>query len=43
MGRQRRKTRISSKVDELPEEVRQEVDGMLADTSNTYQHICDHL
>lgn len=43
MGRQRRKTRISSKVDELPEEVRQEVDVMLADTSNTYQHISDHL
>lgn len=43
MGKQRRKTRISSKVDELPEEIRRGVDVMLTDTSNTYQYISDHL
>ena len=39
MGKQRKKTRISSKIDELPEIVRTNVDVMLADTSNTYQDI----
>ena len=34
MGKQRKKTRISSKIDELPEIVRTNVDVMLADTSN---------
>lgn len=43
MAKQRRKTRISSKVDELPEEVKTNVDVMLADTSNTYQGISDWL
>ena len=39
MGKQRKKTRISSKIDELPEIVRTNVDVMLADTSNPYQDI----
>ena len=39
MGKQRKKTRISSKIDELPEIVRTNEDVMLADTSNTYQDI----
>ena len=39
MGKQRKKTRINSKIDELPEIVRTNVDVMLADTSNTYQDI----
>ena len=39
MGKQRKKTRISSKIDELPEIIRTNVDVMLADTSNTYQDI----
>lgn len=43
MAKQRRKTRISSKVDELPEEIKTNVDVMLADTSNTYQGISDWL
>lgn len=43
MGKQRKKTRISSKIDELPENIRQKVDVMLADTSNTYQYISDYL
>ena len=43
MPKQRTKTRISSKIDELPGNVRQQVDVMLADTSNTYQHISDYL
>lgn len=43
MAKQRRKTRISSKVDELPEEIRTNVDVMLTDTANTYQSISDWL
>lgn len=43
MGKQRKKTRISSKIDELPEIIRTNVDVMLMDTSNTYQHISDFL
>lgn len=43
MGKQRRKTRISSKIDELPEDIRRDVDVMLVDTSNTYQGISGWL
>ena len=43
MAKQRRKTRISSKVDELPEEIRTNVDVLLSDTANTYQSISDWL
>lgn len=43
MAKKRTKTRISSKIDELPEGVRLEVDLLLTDTSNTYQYISDYL
>lgn len=43
MAKQRTKKRISSKIDELPEDVRTKVDVMLADTSNTYTHISQYL
>ena len=43
MGKQRIKTRVSSKIDELPEELRLQVDVMLADTSNTYEDISRFL
>lgn len=43
MGDMRNKQRISSKIDELPEELRIKVDVMLADTSNTYEYISRFL
>lgn len=43
MGKQRTRTRISSKIDELPEDLRLKVDIMLADTSNTYAYISSFL
>lgn len=39
MGDKRSRQRVTSKIDELPEELRTRVDVMLADTSNTYQDI----
>lgn len=43
MGKQRNKKRITSKIDELPEQLRLQVDLMLADTSNTYVEISQFL
>lgn len=43
MAKKRAKTRVSGKVDELPEAIRTNVDVMLVDTSNTYQSISDWL
>ena len=43
MPKKRTKTRISSKIDELPEELRTKVDVLLTDTSNTYQYISEYL
>lgn len=43
MGKQRSKKRITSKIDELPEQLRLQVDLMLADTSNTYVEISKFL
>lgn len=43
MATERRKSRIRSKIDELPKEVRLVVDGMLADVRYTYQEISDYL
>lgn len=43
MGDKRTKQRISSKIDELPEDLRMKVDVMLADTSNTYEYISRFL
>ena len=39
MAKKRTRTRVSSKIDELPEALRVKVDVMLADTSNTYEYI----
>lgn len=43
MAKQRTRTRVSSKIDELPEDLRLKVDVMLADTSNTYEYISQRL
>ena len=43
MGDKRTKQRITSKIDELPEDLRMKVDEMLADTSNTYEYISQFL
>ena len=43
MGDKRIKQRITSKIDELPEDLRMKVDVMLADTSNTYEYISQFL
>lgn len=43
MAKKRTRTRITSKIDELPEELRLKVDVMLADTSNTYAYISAFL
>lgn len=43
MGNKRTKQRITSKIDELPEDLRMKVDVMLADTSNTYEYISQFL
>lgn len=43
MGDKRSKQRISSKIDELPEDLRRKVEVMLADTSNTYEYISQFL
>ena len=43
MGDKRTKQRITSKIDELPEDLRMKVDVMLADTSNSYEYICQFL
>ena len=43
MGDKRTKQRITSKIDELPEDLRMKVDVMLADTSNTYEYISQVL
>lgn len=43
MGDKRTKQRITSKIDELPEDLRMKVDVMLADTSNSYEYISQYL
>ena len=43
MGDKRTKQRITSKIDELPEDLRMKVDVMLADTSNAYEYISQFL
>lgn len=39
MGEKRNKIRVNSKIQELPEDVKKQVDVMLADVSNTYEDI----
>lgn len=41
--RKRVRTRVNSKITQLPDEVKEELDGMLLDTSNSYQDIADWL
>lgn len=43
MSGKRTKQRVSSKIDELPDGLRMQVDVMLADTSNTYAYISSFL
>ena len=43
MAKKRNRTRVSSKLDEIPEDLRLKVDVMLADTSNTYEYISQYL
>ena len=43
MGGKRNRQRISSKIGELPEDLRMKVDVMLSDTSNTYEYISRFL
>ena len=43
MAKKRSRTRVCSKLNELPEELRLKVDVMLADTSNTYEYISQFL
>lgn len=43
MGKQRSKKRVTSKIDELPEEVKLKVDFLLADPKNSYEEIAQDL
>lgn len=42
-AKKRTKTRVACKMDELPPEIKSQVDVMLADTSNSYWNISDWL
>lgn len=42
-GEQRRRTRVSSTVDKLPDEIKTELDLRLADTANTYEELAAWL
>lgn len=39
MGKERQRTRTNSKIDQLPEEIKNQVDEMMLDTSNSYESI----
>lgn len=41
MGSERTRTRINSKIDQLPDDIRAKVDEMIIDTTITYQEIAD--
>lgn len=41
--KERERTRISAKIDRLPPEIKQQVDDMVMDSSNSYQYISDWL
>lgn len=41
MGKERSRTRVNSKIDSLPEDIRAKIDEMIIDTSNTYQDIAN--
>lgn len=39
----RRRTRVNSKISQLPDDVKEQLDGLLLDNSNSYQDIADWL
>lgn len=39
----RRRTRVNSKISQLPDEVKEQLDGLLLDTSNSYEDISQWL
>lgn len=39
----RRRTRVNSKISQLPDEVKEQLDGLLLDTSNSYEDITQWL
>ncbi|WP_113673484.1 phage protein Gp27 family protein [Vallitalea guaymasensis] len=43
MGEQRRRTRITSKIDQLPEGIKNEIDDLLLDSTVTYAEIAEYL
>lgn len=43
MGKERKRTRIRSKIDELPQELKEKVDEMITDTKYTYLEISQYL
>lgn len=43
MGKERERTRIKSRVDELPEEIKKFLDDLLLDVNITYQEIADAI
>lgn len=43
MAKKRTKTRVTSKIDELPEGIRRRVNELLTDSSNTYLYISEYL
>lgn len=43
MGKKRKKSRVRSKIDELPEDIKNKVDELLADTSYTYLDISEWI
>lgn len=43
MGKERERTRIKSRVDELPEEIKKLLDDLLLDVNITYQEIADAI
>ena len=43
MGKQRNRTRTNSSVEQLPADLKLEVDCMLGDYRNTYDSICKYI
>ncbi|MPN12927.1 hypothetical protein SDC9_160247 [bioreactor metagenome] len=43
MGAERARTRINSKIDQLPEDIKSRIDEMIIDTTITYQEISDWI
>lgn len=43
MGKERRRTRIKSKIDELPDDVKELIDKRLADVTVSYEEIAEEI